>query len=198
MVFNYILLNVFINFIVFHSLNTKNDINYPVKKNSLIHAFIASLGGGLYLTNFISFHTQELVVYYSLGYIIYDVIIYTLYKEIKVERSITYFHHSLFLTGVLLYTENPYLYSRLIITEFSTIPLNLRWIAKFDKNKKLKEICSIFFYISFFLFRICNCTHLFLNIKKDYKMYLLGIFLVLNYYWFYLINLKLKKILTMS
>ena len=50
MVLNYILLNVFINFIVFHMLNTKNDINYPVKKNSLIHAFIASLGGGLYLS----------------------------------------------------------------------------------------------------------------------------------------------------
>ena len=66
MVVNYILFNVFINFIVFHMLNTKKDINYPVKKNSLIHAFIASLGGGLYLTNLISFDTQELVVYYSL------------------------------------------------------------------------------------------------------------------------------------
>ena len=142
----------------------------------------------------ISIKTQSFFVLYSLDYIICDLVIYSLYKELKYERNITYFHHSLFLTGVLLYTENPYLYSRLIITEFSTIPLNLRWIAKFDKNKKLKEICSIFFYISFFLFRICNCTHLFLNIKKDYKMYLLGIFLVLNYYWFYLINLKLKKI----
>ena len=54
MVFNYVLFNVFINFIVFHSFNIKNDINYPVKKNSLIHAVIASLGGGLYLLDLIS------------------------------------------------------------------------------------------------------------------------------------------------
>jgi len=184
-----------VNLFSFYYLNKKyKNPDRSVKYISLLHGTLSSIIGLIYLMDIISIKTQSFFVLYSLDYIICDLVIYSLYKELKYERNITYFHHSLFLTGVLLYTENPYLYSRLIITEFSTIPLNLRWIAKFDKNKKLKEICSIFFYISFFLFRICNCTHLFLNIKKDYKMYLLGIFLVLNYYWFYLINLKLKKI----
>jgi hypothetical protein len=193
MVVNYILFNVFINFIVFDRLNTKKDINYPVKKNSLIHAFIASLGGSLYLTNLISFHTQELVVYYSLGYIIYDVLIYTLYKEIKDERSITYFHHSLFLIGILYYYQEPKIYSTLILSEISTIPLNLRWLKKQEGNVKWTKIYSYLFYISFFVFRVVNCSRILYIITDLKKKYLITTFSGLNYYWFYLMTKKLIK-----
>ena len=184
-----------VNLFSFYYLNKKyKNPDRSVKYTSLIHSIFSSIVGLLYLMNFISIKTQSFFVLYSLDYIICDLIIYTFYRELKYERNITYFHHSLFLTGALLYNDNSYLYSRLIITEFSTIPLNLRWIAKFNKNKKLKEIYSLLFYISFFIFRICNCTRLFWNMENNYKMCLLGIFLVLNYYWFFLINLKLKKI----
>ena len=184
-----------VNIFSFYYLNKKyKNPDRSIKYNSLVHSIFSSIGGLLYLMNFISIKTQSFFVLYSIDYIICDLIIYTLYKELKYERNITYFHHSLFLTGALLSNDNSYLYSRIIITEFSTIPLNLRWMAKFNKNKKLKEIYSLIFYISFFIFRICNCTHLFWNMENNYKMYLLGIFLVLNYYWFYLMNLKLKKI----
>jgi hypothetical protein len=196
MVVNYILFNVFINFIVFHRLNTKNDINYPVKKNSLIHAFIASLGGSLYLTNLISFQTHTLVVYYSLGYIIYDIIIYTLYKEIKVERSITYFHHSLFLIGILYYYQEPKIYSTLILSEISTIPLNLRWLKKQEGNVKWTKIYSYLFYISFFVFRVVNCSRILYIITDLKKKCLISIFSGLNYYWFYLMTKKLIKSLS--
>jgi len=196
MVLNYILLNVFINFIVFHMLNTKNDINYPVKKNSLIHAFIASLGGGLYLTNLISFDTQELVVYYSLGYIIYDVLIYTLYKEIKDERNITYFHHSLFLIGILYYYQEPKIYSTLILSEISTVPLNLRWLKKQEGNVKWTKIYSYLFYFSFFVFRVVNCTNILYQLINLKKKCLISIFSGLNYYWFYLMTKKLIKSLS--
>ena len=193
MVFNYVLFNVFINFIVFHSFNIKNDINYPIKKNSLIHAFIASLGGSLYLTNLISFRIQELVVYYSLGYIIYDVLIYTLYKEIKDERNITYFHHSLFLIGILYYYQEPKIYSTLILSEISTVPLNLRWLKKQEGNDKWTKIYSYLFYISFFVFRVVNCTNILYQLTNLKKKYLISIFSGLNYYWFYLMTKKLIK-----
>ena len=193
MVFNYVLFNVFINFIVFYSFNTKNDINYPVKKNSLVHASISSLGGILYLTNLISFHAQELVVYYSLGYIIYDVIIYTLYKEIKGERNITYFHHSLFLIGILYYYQEPKIYSTLILSEISTIPLNLRWLKKKEGNVKWTKIYSYLFYISFFIFRVVNCSRILYIITDLKKKYLITTFSGLNYYWFYLMTKKLIK-----
>ena len=196
MVVNYILFNVFINFIVFDRLNTKKDINYPVKKNSLIHAFIASLGGSLYLTNLISFDTQELVVYYSLGYIIYDVLIYTLYKEIKDERNITYFHHSLFLIGILYYYQEPKIYSTLILSEISTVPLNLRWLKKQEGNVKWTKIYSYLFYISFFVFRVVNCTNILYQLINLKKKCLISIFSGLNYYWFYLMTKKLIKSLS--
>jgi hypothetical protein len=193
MVFNYVLFNVFINFIVFHSFNIKNDINYPIKKNSLIHAYISSLGGILYLTNLISFRIQELVVYYSLGYIIYDVIIYTLYKEIKNERNITYFHHSLFLIGILYYYQEPKIYSTLILSEISTIPLNLRWLKKQEGNVKLTKFYSYLFYISFFIFRVVNGSHILYTLTDFKKKCIISTFLGLNYYWFYLMTKKLIK-----
>ena len=193
MIFNYVLFNVFINFIVFHSFNIKNDINYPIKKNSLVHAYISSLGGILYLTNLISFRTQELVVYYSLGYIIYDVIIYTLYKEIKEERNITYFHHSLFLIGILYYYQEPQIYSTLILAEISTIPLNLRWLKKQEGNVKLTKIYSYLFYISFFIFRVVNCSRILYILTEFKKQCVISTFSGLNYYWFYLMTKKLIK-----
>jgi hypothetical protein len=186
---------LFLHLISFYNLNKKfKNLDRSVKYISLIHCFISGMGGLLYLLNYISKDTQYSVVKYSMGYIFYDLTIYTLFKELKYERNITFFHHTLFLIGIYLYYKNPYLYSRLIITEFSTIPLNLRWIAKFNKNKKLKEIYSILFYISFFILRIVNCTYMFFSMKFDFILCLMGIFLILNYYWFYLMNLKLKKI----
>ena len=186
---------MFIHLTIFKYLNKKfKNPDLSVKYVSLIHSILSSLGGLLYFSNMINFKTNYIFVSYSLDYIISDLTLYSLYKELYYERNITYFHHSLFLIGIYLYPKNPNLYNRLIITEISTIPLNLRWIAKFNKNFKKKELYSTLFYISFFLFRIVNCTHMFINMENNYKMYLLGIFLILNYYWFYLINLKLKRI----
>jgi hypothetical protein len=186
---------LFLHLIGFFNLNKKlKNPDRCVKYISLFHSIISSIGGVLYLLNYISKETHYISVMFSLGYVIYDLLIYSIFKELKYERNITYFHHSLFLFGIFLYPSNPYIYSRLIISELSTIPLNLRWIAKFNNQQKKKYIYSILFYVSFFLFRIINCTHLFFLIEKDIILYLMVIFLILNYYWFYLMNLKLIKI----
>ena len=187
-------LSLIINFLLFNLINKKyTDINYAIKYISLLHCIISSLGGVLYLNDFITFDSHQYIVNYSLGYIIYDCIIYTLYNEIKEEQLITYFHHSLFFIGIYYYPYQPFIYSNLILSELSTIPLNIRWIYSKQNNIVVKNICSYIFYISFFIFRILNCSYILYSLKKNIYYYLISIFTVLNYYWFYLMTKKLIR-----
>ena len=169
--------NIFLidlTYIVYHLINKKEFTNST--RWFLLHSIV-----------------NLLVVYYSLGYIIYDVLIYTLYKEIKDERNITYFHHSLFLIGILYYYQEPKIYSTLILSEISTVPLNLRWLKKQEGNVKWTKIYSYLFYISFFVFRVVNCSRILYIITDLKKKYLITTFSGLNYYWFYLMTKKLIK-----
>ena len=187
-----------INNIIYNYFYYKHkDVEYSIKYNSIIHAILSSLGGFLYLYDFISFENQKYIVYYSLGYIIFDLYSYTFKKELKYERMITYFHHLLFYLGIKYYEPDPILYSRLILSEISTIPLNLMWISKYKKKIKYAKFFSINFYILFFVFRVVNCSSLLYNMfwySNDHlKFYLLSVFSSLNYYWFYLMTKKLIK-----
>lgn len=187
-----------INNIIYNYFYYKHkDVEYSIKYNSIIHAILSSLGGFLYLYDFISFENQKYIVYYSLGYIIFDLYSYTFKKELKYERMITYFHHLLFYLGIKYYDTYPIIYSRLILTEISTIPLNLMWFSKYKKKIKYAKIFSINFYILFFVFRVVNCSSLLYNMfwySNDHlKFYLLSVFSSLNYYWFYLMTKKLIR-----
>jgi hypothetical protein len=166
-----------------------------IRINSLIHAIISSLGGILSLSNIISYNTQKQIVNYSIGYIIFDILIHTVNKKLKNEKYITYFHHSLFYLGTFYYDKYPELYSFMILAEISTIPLNLRFIYK--NNSKLKNICSILFYINFFIFRILNNLYIYKYVLIELQLLkiLLLTFSSLNLYWFYLMNIKLFKVL---
>lgn len=175
-------------------LNNKN-VEYSMKFNSLFHSILSSLGGFLYLYDLISFENQKYIVYYSLGFIIFDLYSYTFKKELRYERMITYFHHLLFYIGIKHYDTEPTIYSRLILSEISTIPLNLMWISKYNNNLEYAKIFSIIFYVLFFVFRVVNCASLLYNMfwysNDNLKFYLLSVFSNLNFYWFYIMTKKL-------
>ena len=189
MIFSYFLFNLFLYFYLFE--NSVKTIRFV----SLIHAILSSAGGILYLNNLISQETQQNIVNYSKGYIILDLLVYTLSRKLRHEIKITYFHHTLFFIGTQLYNSYPEIYSYAILSEISTIPLNLRFIYK--DNLKAKNIYSIIFYITFFIFRIINILYIqiYLLEKKYLIQSLMTILYILNLYWFYLINIKLFKIL---
>lgn len=176
----------------------QNDMILAIRKNSLIHCCVSSLYGVLYLSNLISKESQGYILNYSLGYIISDVYIYTFKNELYDEKYITYLHHGLFLIGVLNYDKYPNLYSNLILTELSTIPLNLQYIYR--KNKNLKIKFSLLFYILFLVFRIGNCNYILYNmlLTNEYNNYInfsMIIFSILNGYWFHLMTKKLMRFL---
>ena len=166
-----------------------------MKFNSLFHSILSSLGGFLYLYDLISFENQKYIVYYSLGFIIFDLYSYTFKKQLRYERMITYFHHLLFYIGIKHYDTEPMIYSRLILAEISTIPLNLMWISKYNNNLEYAKMFSIIFYILFFVFRVVNCASLLYNMfwysNDNLKFYLLSVFSNLNFYWFYIMTKKL-------
>lgn len=195
--FNYLLLATLTNNYVYNYFeNKKKNVDYGVKINSLVHSIISTLGGILFKYNLISFHTEEYFVYYSLGYIILDLKLYTFKKELRNEMYITYFHHLLFYIGIKYYSTEPELYTSLILTEFSTIPLNLMWLSKYHNNYKLAKLYSVVFYITFFIFRIVNCSYMLYDIYKMndiMKTYCMSTFTSLNYYWFFLMTKKLIK-----
>lgn len=173
---------------------TKNDLLLAIRKNSLIHCCISGLFGILYLLNLISTETQGIIVNYSAGYVINDLYLYTWKKELSSEKYETYLHHALFFLGVLNYDKYPNLYSNLILTEISTIPLNLRYIYK--NNKNLKTYFSLTFYVLFFILRIININHILLNMLltdefSNYIIFSMFIFSSLNGYWFFLMTKKL-------
>ena len=191
-----LLVPTLINNLIFNYfyLNNKN-VEYSIKFSSLFHSILSSLGGFLYLYDLISFENQKYIVYYSLGYIIFDLYSYTFKKELRYERMITYFHHLLFYIGIKYYDSEPIIYSRLILSEISTIPLNLMWISKYNNNLEYAKIFSIIFYVLFFVFRVVNCTNLLYNMfwysDDNLKFYLLSVFSNLNFYWFYVMTKKL-------
>ena len=183
-----------LNGVIFKTINKSRDSVYSVKCISLVHAIISSLGGILHFNNLISFQLHKYIVCYSLGYIAYDLELYTKINSLRKEKMITYFHHLLFFIGILYFPNEPKLYSLLIMTEISTIPLNLMWINK--ENKRLSEIYSYLFYVSFFIFRILNCNYIIFSEYQstDYKKIVCIItFAGLNYYWFYLMTKKLMR-----
>ena len=185
-----------INSVLFKTINKKKSKVYSVKCISLIHSIMSSLGGILHFNDLISFQLHKYIVYYSLGYIAYDLELYTKIEELKKEKMITYFHHLLFYIGISYFPNEPKLYSLLIMTEISTIPLNLMWIYKYEGNMRYFKIYSYIFYVSFFIFRILNCHYIFHSEyqSNDYKK--LGCIITftgLNYYWFYLMTKKLIR-----
>ena len=181
-----------LNFFLINNFS-KNDLILGIRKNSLIHCCISGLFGILYLLNLISTETQGFIVNYSAGYVINDLYLYTWKKELSSEKYETYLHHGLFFIGVLNYDKYPNLYSNLILTEISTIPLNLRYI--YNKNKNLKIYFSLIFYVLFFILRIVNINYILLNMLladkfSNYIIFSMFIFSTLNGYWFFLMTKK--------
>ena len=183
----------YINLKLFTYLNKTNSVLRSIRINSLIHALLSSLGGILYLNKNISLETQYYIIKYSRAYIIYDIYMFSVKKELFNEKYETYLHHGLFFMATLFYNTYPNLYSNTILTEISTIPLNLQYLYKHNKDLKIKF--SLLFYITFLIFRILHCNYVFYKLEyTDIK--LLGtcsLFSILNMYWFYSMTRKLIK-----
>ena len=168
-----------------------NDLELLGYTGSFAHSLCISIFMGLfiYTDNYDYFPVIQKI---SNSYLILDIILlYSSDKFYKI-RNIYIIHHLLFLLSWNLYSYGPQIYSKLLLSEVSVIPLNLKYFSK-RFNYGYEILLSFTTYILFFIFRVLNFLYHTKILYDDGWYFLCPIFLPiasLQYYWFYLMTLK--------
>lgn len=187
-----ILYLIFNSLIVF-GLNKYYDIELTCRISSLVNAIISTCGSILFLSNLISYTIFNEVVKYNIVYITTDIYLYLAKlidtKDIK-EMMI---HHICFLIGSYISYINPIFYAYGIMSEGSTIFLNIRWFSinkYYFTNIKLHTQLLWFTFLGFRIINITNLALLMYYSIHYYYTILLIPFITLNYIWFYYLSLR--------
>ena len=193
----YLGISFILNLDISHSL-------YLVNKNLLVSNIIQGLihcglinlfllhyytTGSLFLWNSIRI--------YSIGFLVADSLYFYVYHKIS-HWKIYLLHHSIFFISWILISNMEStmyrLFTRMLLAELSGMTLNLRNLAKIHKYKNLDLSMCLVTYILFFIFRILNFTDM-IGITYKLKLYQFVVILipltVMQYYWFYLMSIKL-------
>lgn len=193
-IFYYINIGFFLNLLYFKFLNyiIENDKNKILKVNIFLSLLHSVLGSGITITYFLN--DYDLLGYFrvfSIGYLLLDFICINSYKELEQGRIVYNIHHFIFLSYWYFIDTDRYVSHRILICEYSTILMNLRFLSKFYYPKYV-NIFGLGMFIMFFFVRIVNIIDLyFLNsivIKNHFKLY--GSYIILQFYWFGLMLIK--------
>ena len=211
----YLIYLVLYNYFLVFGVKNLFKTNYETTSRiaSLSHSIVSTLLSSLFLFNIINYDILVIGVWYNVIYITMDIYLYMYNKISNKDKIEMMFHHIVFLIASYYSSLNPYFYSRGILTESSTIFLNLSWLIKnieIIKNKNLKllslylnkniKILYLLIWITFAIFRIINMDMLLYEMyySKYSGFSTLPIpFIILNKYWFYLINKKIFNNLIM-
>lgn len=172
----------------------KCDYEYSCRVASLFHAIISFFGSILFLYNFIDLNKFNQIAIYNSIYILTDLYLYYSNKISNKDIVEMTIHHLFFLMASYYSSLNPIFYCYGIMSEGSTIFLNLRWFSIKENNQYKIKIYTNLFAIFFFVFRIINITNLTYNLYHSDIYYLTTIcipFLILNYIWFYNLSIKI-------
>ena len=171
-----------------------------VSKSDMImsssHSFLVVLCSLSYLYSS-NFTILRMVRLYSIGHLLADCYYFQYLKDVNGHKYTYIIHHLLFITAWLV--PNYYdkvIFSKLLLSEISVLPLNLMYYSKQEKNTKMELYYGGITYTLFFIFRVVNFTyHYGIFLEKGH--YILSfLFIPLNglqYYWFYLMTRKLIK-----
>ena len=164
-----------------------------------IHASLTSISTILYLCNILSewIYVEALVIsYVYLCYDCFQMIISDMNSNMKKQLL---FHHAIVLINMLPIFIEPlrilhnywHISALLYLSEITTIPLNIAWTMNDLKKKdtlifKCASVATIILYIPCRLF---TSVYVFYMLYKDSYfnsfMFFTGVFIILNYYWFY-------------
>ena len=163
---------------------------------SFSHSFLVVWGSLSYLYSS-NFTILRMVRLYSIGHLLADCYYFQYLKDVNKNKHTYIIHHLLFITSWLV--PNYYdkvIYSKLLLSEISVLPLNLMYYYKQERNTKLELYYAGLTYTLFFIFRIVNFTYQY-SIILERGQYILSFLFIpltgLQYYWFYLMTRKLMK-----
>lgn len=163
---------------------------------SSIHSMIVVLGSYLY------FITENNLLYqflklYSMSHLLVDMCYFHLYQNVNKQKNIYTFHHSVFIMAwVLAEYYSVEIYLRFLLAEITVLPMNLKFYYK-NRDSQKEIFYGVMTYVLFLVFRVINFTIQFREvIRLEYYgvVPLLMPLTMLQYYWFYLMTLKVKKI----
>lgn len=162
---------------------------------SISHAIITPLLSLMYIYNLIDFSIYQYSVWYNIIYISTDIYLF-LTKRISIPNVYVFIlHHIIFIIASFVSPIIPVYYARGILSEISTIFLNLLWFSKHNKIHFTNEkLYNFLLWINFLIFRIINLNRILYELYNSnyYQFSILLIpFIVLNNMWFYLLTKKI-------
>lgn len=168
-----------------------NDLELLGYTGSIVHSLCISISMSffIYTDNYEYF---PLIQNISYSYLILDILLIYFVDVFSKIRNIYIIHHLLFLLSWNLYSYGPQIYCKLLLSEVSVIPLNLKYFSK-RFNYGYEILLSFTTYFLFFIFRVLNFSYHTKILYVNGWYYLYPIFIPiasLQYYWFYLMTLK--------
>ena len=192
------------NFFIPHSIPANKRLPWTTYMYSTIHAGFSFVSGLSYLYNYISNRTYMCLFGVTVGYGIHDfMVVWKNKNHFRNSWKEVLIHHSTFMYAGCLVLLPSYsniilsLGSRIILTELSTIFLNISWFMYNMKyrNNILFLTNNILLLSTYFTARILNltyCSWLVYDLRHTYPLYFVYPGLVvmsgltyLNYKWFY-------------
>ena len=150
-----------------------------------------------YITNSLTY--WNVIRIYSLGYLISDTLYFHVCYRIA-HWKLYLLHHSIFILSWILIEYQPSNvypnFIRMLLAELSAMTINIKYIAKHYNYSNLDICMSLLTYILFFIFRILNFTQMFWVCYQENNIIFCTLLIPLTcmqYYWFYMITLKLKN-----
>jgi hypothetical protein len=192
-------LGTLFNYGIFRGINRLVKINDDkiYKTNiilSLIHCSFCSVVSLLHI--FFDYDLIDYIANYSLGYLTLDLFLINYYDELKQGRLLFNIHHLIFIYGWILYDFDKSLTSRVLVSEFSTIFLNLRYLSKYYWPQHHLNL-SWATMGSFFIVRIWNNYYVYFRHRNfiDNNFLVFYPYFGLQIYWFSLMMIKAIKTL---
>ena len=190
-----LLIFIYNSFLVFGLNIFYNDYEFTSRVASFSNAIVSVIGGGFYILNMININLFQYFIIYNAVYTSTDIVLYITNKVSNNDILEMMVHHVFFLiAGYCSYNLylKPIYYSYGMMSETSTIFLNIRW---FGHNKYIKDstIYTTLFWVSFLIFRIINMIYVSYSIltsSYNYYFVLVFPFVILNSIWFYKLTNK--------
>lgn len=128
--------------------------NFKCREHSTIHAISMSLFATLYLSDIVSINSWELMLGFSAGYALYEILLFPCYPQLKLDNP-TIAHHLIMAYSTTYYQQYPSILAFFYLTEISTVFLNSSYIELKTNGKTKKfHICAVLTIMTFFIFRI--------------------------------------------
>ena len=165
-----------------------------------LHSSLLAFSGihFIFFQNLILF---DIFRYYSMGHLLADAYHFHYLNNVNGNWKTYVSHHILFLISwiAIKYYKIYLIYSYCLLMEITVLPMNLKFYYKNRNNKKMDTFYSFLTYFLFLFFRVINFSFQYRKVFHLGYPELSILFvpmLSLQYYWFYLMSVKVKKFLT--